>query len=176
MDFLHGIAKAGRIDSFKVGNGRPDTDYESKGTKVVELLRDGYEFVVCHINAPDEAAHMGDFAGKIKSIEMIDRFVVSQIVNYFRVHPGQLGGVMIVPDHYTNLPEHVSGQRRADIHSIQPVPFALWNGRERDSVQSYCEDTACSGKYASPPISHLDLTTVLGVSRVRTLTVSNFSS
>ena len=176
MDFLHGIAKAGRIDSFKVGNGRPDTDYASKGTKVVELLRGGYEFVVCHINAPDEAAHMGDLAGKIKSIEMIDRFVMSQIVNYFRVHPEQLGSVMIVPDHYTNLPEHVSGHRRADIHSIQPVPFALWNGRERDSVQSYCEDTACSGKYASPPISHLDLTTVLGVSQLRTLTVSKFSS
>jgi 2,3-bisphosphoglycerate-independent phosphoglycerate mutase len=112
---------------------------------------------------------MGDVAGKIKSIEMIDRFVVSQIVNYFRVHPEQLGSVMIVPDHYTNLPEHVSGQRRADIHSIQPVPFALWNGRERDSVRSYCEDTACSGKYASPPISHLDLTTVLGVSQLRTI-------
>jgi 2,3-bisphosphoglycerate-independent phosphoglycerate mutase len=171
MDFLHGIAKAGRIDSFKVGNGRPDTDYASKGAKVVELLRKGYEFVVCHINAPDEAAHMGDLAGKIKSLEMIDKFVVSQIVNYFRFNPEHLGGVMIVPDHYTNLPERVSGQRRADIHSIQPVPFALWNGCERDSVRTFSEDTACHGKYASPAVSHLDLTTVLGVSQQRVFSV-----
>jgi 2,3-bisphosphoglycerate-independent phosphoglycerate mutase len=33
MDFLHGIAKAGRIDSFKVGNGRPDTDYEARAQR-----------------------------------------------------------------------------------------------------------------------------------------------
>jgi len=170
MDFLHGIAKAGRVESFKVGNGRPDTDYASKGAKVVELLRKGYEFVVCHINAPDEAAHMGDLAGKIRSLEMIDKFVMGQIVNHFRFHPEQLGGVMIVPDHYTNLPERVSQQRRADIHSIHPVPFALWNGRERDSVCTFSEDTARAGKYASPPISHLDLTTILGVSCKRILT------
>ena len=119
---------------------------------------------IANINAPDEAAHMGDLAGKIRSLEMIDKFVIGQIVNYFRFHPEQLGGVMIVPDHYTNLPEHVSGQRRAEIHSIHPVPFALWNGRERDSVRTFSEDTVRDGKYASPPISHLDLTTVLGVS------------
>ena len=167
MDFLHGIAKAGGIDSYKVGNGRPDTDYAGKGAKVVELLRNGYEFVVCHINAPDEASHMGDLAGKIKSLEMIDKFVVSQIVNHFVSHPEQLGGVMIVPDHYTNLPESVSRQRRTDIHSIHPVPFALWNGRERDDVRTFSEDTARAGKYASPPIGHLELTTMLGVSQPR---------
>ncbi|HJP95191.1 MAG TPA: hypothetical protein VJ875_24785 [Pyrinomonadaceae bacterium] len=171
MDFLHGIAKAGGIDSYKVGNGRLDTDYRGKGAKVAELLRDGYQFVVVHINAPDEAAHMGDLTGKIRSIEMIDLFVVRQIVNYFRFHPEQLGGVMIVPDHYTNLPEHISGQRRADIHSKQPVPFALWNGSERDAVQTFCEDSVRAGKYGSPPVSHLDLTTVLGISQPRTLTV-----
>ena len=175
MDFLHGIAKAGGIDSFKVGNGRPDTDYAAKGAKVVELLQNGYEFVVCHINAPDEAAHMGDLEGKIRSLEMIDEFIVSQIVNYFRFHPEQLGGVMIVPDHYTNLPESVSGKRRVDIHSIQPVPFALWNGRERDAVHTFSEDAARAGKYATPPVSHLDLTTVLGVSQPRMLTMQALS-
>jgi 2,3-bisphosphoglycerate-independent phosphoglycerate mutase len=167
MDFLHGIAKAGGIESFKVGNGRPDTDYAAKGAKVVDLLRNGYEFVVCHINAPDEAAHMGDLEGKIRSLEMIDEFIVREIVSYFRFHPEQLGGVMIVPDHYTNLPESVSGQKRVDIHSIHPVPFALWNGRERDSVSTFSEDAARAGKYASPPVSHLDLTTVLGMSQPR---------
>jgi 2,3-bisphosphoglycerate-independent phosphoglycerate mutase len=167
VDFLHGIAKAGGIDSYKVGNGRPDTDYAGKGAKVVELLRNGYEFVVCHINAPDEAAHMRDLAGKIRSLEMIDKFIVSRIVNYFRFHQEQLGGVMIVPDHYTNLRERGSAQRRADIHSIHPVPFALWNGRERDSVRAFSEDAAVAGKYASPPVNHLDLTTILGVSQTR---------
>lgn len=167
MDFLHGIAKAGGIESFKVGNGRPDTDYAAKGAKVVELLRNDYEFVVCHINAPDEAAHMGDLEGKIRSLEMIDEFIVREIVNYFRFHPEQLGGVMIVPDHYTNLPASVSGQKRVDIHSIHPVPFALWNGRERDSVSAFSEDAVRAGKYASPPVSHLDLTTVLGLSQPR---------
>ena len=164
MDFLHGIAKAGNIDSFKVGNGRPDTDYAAKGAKVVELLNEGYEFVICHINAPDEAAHMGDVAGKIRSLELIDEFVVRRIVNYFVSHPAQLGGVMIVPDHYTNLPKNVSGQKRVEIHSLHPVPFALWNGRERDDVRVFNEDAALAGKYAARPVSHLDLTTILGMS------------
>jgi 2,3-bisphosphoglycerate-independent phosphoglycerate mutase len=167
MDFLHGIAKAGDIDSYKVGNGRPDTDYAAKGAKVVELLREGYEFVVCHINAPDEAAHMGDVAGKIRSLELIDELVVRQIVNYFLAHPAQLGGVMIVPDHYTNLPENASDQKRVQIHSLHAVPFALWNERERDDVRVFNEDAVLAGKYAARPISHLDLTAVLGMSGAR---------
>ena len=167
MDFLHGIAKAGGIDSFKVGNGRLDTDFGAKGAKAIELLSAGYEFVVCHINAPDEAGHMRDLRGKIKSLEMIDEFIVRPVVNYFQRHSAQLGGVMVVPDHFTNYLPETASLKRMETHSIHPVPFALWNGREHDAVQAFSEDDVLIGKYASPPANHLELLKILGVGSLR---------
>jgi 2,3-bisphosphoglycerate-independent phosphoglycerate mutase len=163
MDFLHGIAKAGSIDFFKVGNGRLDTDYGAKGAKIVELLSNGYEFVICHVNAPDEAGHMRDLQGKIRSLEMIDEFIVRPVVNYFQRHRAQLGGVMVAPDHFTNCLPETASLKRIETHSIHPVPFALWNGRERDAVQAYSEDDVLIGKYASSPVNHLELLKILGV-------------
>lgn len=165
MDFLHGIARAAGIDFVRVGNGRPDTDYRGKGAKTVELLSAGYEFVVCHINAPDEAAHMGDVGLKVKSLEMIDRFVVRPVVQYFRRNMHELGGVLIAPDHFTNSSAETRGARRRAVHSSHAVPFALWNGRERDAARCYTEDDVLEGKYAAEPISHLELTRILGVKR-----------
>ncbi|MGA9770161.1 MAG: hypothetical protein WBV94_14060 [Blastocatellia bacterium] len=163
MDFLQGIAKAGGIETFKVGNGRPDTDFRAKGRKVVKLLSSDFGFVVCHINAPDEAAHMGDLELKIKSIELIDEYIVRPVVEYFLRRPDELGGVMIVPDHYTNSRAHVNNLKRIDVHSIHPVPFALWNHQDRDEVRYFCEEDAAKGKYGQSPVSHLDLLTILGI-------------
>jgi 2,3-bisphosphoglycerate-independent phosphoglycerate mutase len=167
MDFLHGIAKAGALGSFKVGNGRPDTDYAAKGAKTIELLAGGYDFIICHINGPDEASHMGNLELKIKSFEQIDKFIVRPLVEYFQSRPEELGGVMIVPDHYTNHTAACDESTRVEAHSSHPVPFALWNNRERDEIQSFSEDAVLNGKFATEPVSHLDLLQLLGVSRAR---------
>jgi len=164
MDFLHGIAKAGAVSSFKIGNGRPDTDYGSKGAKTIELLSNGYDFVICHVNGPDEASHMGNLALKIKSLEQIDKYIVEPIVKYFQSRLDDLGGVMIVPDHYTNHTAVCDDATRIEAHSSHSVPFALWNGRERDETQSFSEDAVLNGKFAKDPVSHLDLLRLLGVS------------
>jgi hypothetical protein len=52
--------------------------------------------------------------------------------------------------------------RRAEAHSIDPVPFALWNGRDRDEVTKFDEDSVRLGRYGSPVVSHLDLLRLLG--------------
>jgi 2,3-bisphosphoglycerate-independent phosphoglycerate mutase len=160
MDFLQGIAKVGGIDFVRVGNGRPDTDYAAKGAKVLELFAAGYSFVVCHINSPDEAAHMHDRELKIQCLEAIDRHVLGPILEYFRSHREELGGVLVAPDHYTNL---LLGAVRADAHSLHPVPFVLWNGRDRDPVSRFDEDSVVVGHYGASPVSHLDLLAILGV-------------
>jgi 2,3-bisphosphoglycerate-independent phosphoglycerate mutase len=165
MDFLHGIAKAGKLDFFKIGNGQPQTDYAGKGAKTVELLDAGHGFVICHINGPDEAAHMGQVQLKIESLENIDEYIVGPVLKYFEQHSDELGGVMIVPDHFTNYVPNLEEKRRIDVHSADPVPFALWNGRERDAARYYSEDDVLIGKYASPAVSHLDLLRLLGVAR-----------
>ena len=166
MDFLHGIAKAGALEFFKVGNGRPDTDYRAKGAKVVELLARGYEFVICHINAPDEASHMGDLAGKVNALALIDEHITKPVVDYFQHNKEELGGVMIAPDHYTNHAAVTAEAKRSKIHSTHAVPFVLWNGHERDGVQVYSEDAAAAGKYGGEAVSHLELLRLLGVRQV----------
>lgn len=165
MDFLHGITKAGGIDFFKTGNGRPDTDYAGKGARTLALLREGYDFVVCHVNATDEASHMGDLGAKIRCMEAIDEHILQPLVEHFQRHPEELGGVMLVPDHYTNVAARWRGSRRVETHSAHPVPFALWNGRDRDSVMAYGEDEARAGAFGASPINHLDLLGILGVRR-----------
>lgn len=161
MDFLQGIARSAGIDFFQVGNGRPDTDYGAKGAKVIELLEAGWDFVICHINAPDEASHMHDRRRKIQCLEAIDQHIIGPVVKYFRSRMEELGGMMIIPDHYTNL---LLDSKRVDAHSLHPVPFALWNGRDRDGVTRFHEDAARQGLYGDQPASHFDLLRILGVS------------
>jgi 2,3-bisphosphoglycerate-independent phosphoglycerate mutase len=158
MDFLKGIAKAGAMDFFQVGNGRPDTDYMAKGEKVVDLLAKGFPFVMCHINAPDEASHMRDLDCKIESLERIDQWIVGPVLRYFQQHVDEIGGVMIVPDHYSNI--YGYDGKRSDIHSAHPVPFAIWNDCDRDECVRYDESEALRGRYAEG-ISHLDLLPLL---------------
>jgi len=164
MDFLQGIAKAGGINFYKVGNGRPSTDYAGKGAKLIELLDDGYDFVICHINGPDEASHMGDRELKIQCLELVDEHIVRPVVARFSRSREQLGGIMIAPDHYTN---HSSRglKTRSEAHSIEPVPFALWNGRDRDAVTEFGEEEVRHGLYGGQPVHHLELLRILGVSR-----------
>lgn len=162
MDFLRGIAKAAEIDFFRVGNGRPDTDYAAKGEKTLELLEAGYSLVICHINAPDEAAHMRDRELKIHCLEAIDRHVIGPLIEFFRPRMAELGGMIVAPDHYTNL---LLEGTRADAHSVDPVPFVLWNGRDRDHTAAFDEEAVIAGTWGLNPISHLELLSVLGVTR-----------
>ncbi len=163
MDFLQGIAKAGGIEFFRTGDGSPSTNYQAKGAKVVELLAAGHRFVLCHINAPDEASHMRDIELKIHTLEQIDLHVVRPIVEYFHRRPEELGGVMVVPDHYTNCWNEPIQKTRIEVHSSDPVPFLLWNGYERDGIRHFGEDEARRGCYGAVPLSHMDLLSLLGI-------------
>lgn len=162
MDFLCGLARAGGMEFHHVGNGRPDTDFAAKGRKTVELLEDGCEVVVCHVNAPDEASHMQDLELKIRTIERTDAEVVGPVVEFFRKRPEELGGVMVVPDHYTNCSPDAGPVARSSVHSLHAVPFSLWNGRDRDAVSRFGEDAAVHGALAGAGLTHLDLLAVLG--------------
>jgi 2,3-bisphosphoglycerate-independent phosphoglycerate mutase len=157
MEFLTGIAMAGHVDFIPVGNGRPDTDYRGKGHAVVNLLEDDYECVVCHINGPDEASHMSELDTKISCIEEIDRHIVSPILRYFQEHKDELGGVMLLPDHYSNTvgPEMIT--KRSQIHSLDPVPFAIWNDHDHDECSSFSEIGVLNGKHSSDGLTHRDL-------------------
>lgn len=161
MAFLHGVARAGHVKFFSVGNGRCDTDYAKKATVAIELLEAGYEFVFVHINAPDEAAHLGDVALKQRCIERIDRAVVGPIVRFFKKRQELLGGVVVLPDHYTNTVAVQDGVARASVHTDDPVPFALWDGLRKDSVESYSETHAAQGSLSACELGAVDVLPLL---------------
>lgn len=167
MDFLGGLAAAGGMEFHPVGNGRPETDYAAKGARAVALLAEGCDFVYVHVNAPDEAAHMHDPELKLRCLERIDRDVVRPVVEYFRARPAELGALMVVPDHYSNSSPRYAGEARSAIHSLDPVPFALWNGRDRDAVERFHEEAALGGRHAAAGLGHLDLLRLLGYSAAR---------
>lgn len=157
MDFLQGIAKASGLDCFKMGNGNWNTDYNGKGSKLVDLLDQDYHFIICHINAPDEASHMGDIKKKIYSIEQIDKYIVSKVIKYFKNNPKEFGSVIITTDHYTNTFIKNESSRRRESHSIGPVPFVIWNNVYEDDVSHFSEVDMLQGKYADPPINNVNL-------------------
>ena len=65
-------------------------------------------------------------------------------------------------DHYTNL---LLGPVRADAHSVHPVPFVIWNGRDRDAVSRFDEESVRAGRFGASPVNHLNLLHFLGVVR-----------
>ncbi len=92
-----------------------DTDYAAQGRCACAAL-DEYDLVCCHVEAPDEASHQGDFATKIASLEAIDRHVVGPVVAKLKTF-GEDWRVLVMPDHATEC-----SSRK---HHDAPVPFAI---------------------------------------------------
>ena len=56
-----------------------DTDYQAKGRCAIDALK-RLDLVLVHVEATDEAGHMGNAREKIRAIENIDRHIVGPIV------------------------------------------------------------------------------------------------
>jgi 2,3-bisphosphoglycerate-independent phosphoglycerate mutase len=140
MDFLNGFGREMNIDFFRIGNSSWDTDYEGKGNRILEAISENYNFIYCHINAPDEASHMNDVDMKTYSIEMIDKHIFSKVYSFFSSNLSLLGGVLICPDHYTNINIKQDSAKRRDAHSLDPVPYVIWDGKQKDDVHEFSEN------------------------------------
>lgn len=115
VDLLRGLAKmAGMavLDIPGVTDGL-DNDYAGQAEGALRALAT-YDLVAIHVEAPDEAAHTGSVADKVKAIEMVDSEMVARIRRW---GGGELR-VLVLPDHPTPI------QLRT--HTGEPVPFLLW--------------------------------------------------
>ena len=65
-----------------------------------------------HVEAPDEAGHMGDLAEKVRAIERVDHEVLAPLLAASRSL-----AVLVLPDHATPL--------RTRTHDGTPVPFVF---------------------------------------------------
>lgn len=130
VDLLNGIGRCAGMEVITVpgATGYLDTDYAAKARYALDAIK-RLDFVYVHIEAPDEAGHMGSVEEKVKAIERVDD-VVGTILDAFD------GVVAVLPDHPTPI--------RLKTHSRDPVPFVV-RGKGTDGVESFSEAAAKKG-------------------------------
>jgi 2,3-bisphosphoglycerate-independent phosphoglycerate mutase len=130
VDLLNGIARCAGMEVITVpgATGYLDTDYGAKGMYALEAIKH-LDFVYLHIEAPDEAGHLGSIEEKVKAIENVDE-VVGMILDGFD------GSLAVMPDHPTPI--------RAKTHTRDPVPFVV-RGKGKDGTSGFSEKAARSG-------------------------------
>jgi len=96
-----------------------DTNYDGKAQYALKGLKEK-DFVYVHVEAPDEAGHMGDLRLKIEAIEVFDEKIVGAIlkgIKEFKRHK-----VLVLPDHPTPLSVRT--------HTADPVPYVIYSNED----------------------------------------------
>ncbi len=132
VDLLSGIARLAGMEVIRVpgATGFLDTDYEAKARYAVDAL-DRLDFVYMHVEAPDEAGHMGSVEEKVRAIERLDK-----AIGIVLDRPDTT--VAVLPDHPTPI--------RLKTHTADPIPFAVL-GKGRDDVRAFSEREAAEGSF-----------------------------
>jgi 2,3-bisphosphoglycerate-independent phosphoglycerate mutase len=132
VDLLNGIARCSGMEIITVpgATGYLDTDYAAKGRYAIDAMQH-LDFLYLHIEAPDEAGHLGSIEEKVRAIENVDS-VIGMILKVFD------GIIAVLPDHPTPI--------RVKTHTRDPVPFVVV-GKGKDSTEQFSEKTARTGKF-----------------------------
>jgi 2,3-bisphosphoglycerate-independent phosphoglycerate mutase len=118
VDIIHGLGVYAGLERIDVPGitGFLDTNYVGKGEYGVRSLEKN-DLVFIHVEATDEAGHMGDVEKKIQAIEDFDEKVVGTVLKGMADRSDYR--ILLMPDHPTAiaLKTHVAG----------PVPFVLYS-------------------------------------------------
>ncbi|MBI1977167.1 MAG: cofactor-independent phosphoglycerate mutase [Candidatus Omnitrophica bacterium] len=114
VDLLNGLGRylEWEIISVPGATGYFDTDYAAKGRYAIEALT-RLDLVFIHVEATDEAGHVGNYKEKVRAIENLDRHIVEPIVAHLKKLP--TWRLFVAPDHYTPTVKKT--------HVAEPVPF-----------------------------------------------------
>ena len=116
VDLVNGLGRLAGLERITVpgATGFLDTDYAAKARYGLASLAHR-DFLLLHIEAPDEAGHMGRADLKREAIERIDEMIIGPLL---RELPA-LGDfrLLLMPDHATPC--------KLKTHSNEPVPFAM---------------------------------------------------
>jgi 2,3-bisphosphoglycerate-independent phosphoglycerate mutase len=142
VDLIRGLALAMGMKLIEVpgATGYIDTNYAGKGQAAVRAL-DEYDLVVVHVEAPDEAGHLGDADEKVKALERVDELVVGPLLDALRRRAQWK--ILVAPDHPTPV--------STTAHSATPPPFCF-AGHAVPAVeqQPFSEVDAASGPLVDP--------------------------
>ncbi|HZP46405.1 MAG TPA: cofactor-independent phosphoglycerate mutase [Candidatus Binataceae bacterium] len=141
VDLVNGLGRLAGLEVITVpgATGYLDTDYAAKGRYGLEALKHR-DFLLIHIEAPDEAGHMGRPDLKTEAIERIDELILKPLLRELPLMDDFR--LLLMPDHATPC--------KLKTHSNEPVPFAMLDRTALESQRSiarrYIEsDAANSG-------------------------------
>jgi len=134
VDLLKGIARCAGMEIITVpgATGYLDTDYAAKGRYALEAIQH-LDFLYLHIEAPDEAGHLGNIKEKVRAIERVDD-VVGMILDEFD------GVLAVLPDHPTPI--------NLKTHTRDPVPFVV-RGKGKDTTEHFSEREASNRRFGT---------------------------
>jgi 2,3-bisphosphoglycerate-independent phosphoglycerate mutase len=123
VHLLKGIGIFAGLNVLEVpgATGYFDTNYDGKAQYALRGLEEK-DFVYVHVEAPDEAGHMGDLRLKIKTIETFDEKIVGAILKGMR--DIERFRILVLPDHPTPLSIRT--------HTADPVPYVIYSKGEGD--------------------------------------------
>lgn len=137
VDLVRGIGVLAGLDVINVpgATGFLDTNYLGKGQYGLASLR-RKDFLFLHVEATDEAGHMGDADKKVQALQDFDEKVVGTILQGLQEFPEWR--VLLMPDHATPV--------AIKTHSPDPVPFAILSSedvkKEQNQLVTYNERCA----------------------------------
>jgi len=137
VDLVKGIGTYAGMEIINVpgATGLNNTNYEGKADATLKALEDN-DLVFVHVEAPDEAGHLRDYALKVKTIEDLDKRLLGRILNGLT----EPYAIAISPDHPTPI--------RIGTHSRDPVPFAIKSPfLKPDGVKKFDEFSARNGAF-----------------------------
>jgi len=137
VDLIKGIGLCAGMDVVEVegATGNVHTNFKGKADAALKAIREGSDYVYIHMEAPDECGHRHEIENKVKSIELIDREVVSYIKEELE-KDGTEYRMLILPDHPTPL--------KLRTHTRDSVPYIIYDSTKpiKNDVTSYTEDEA----------------------------------
>lgn len=142
VDLLKGIAVGASMKNIFVegANGGLHTNYEGKANAAVDVLvKDNYDFVYVHVEAPDEMGHQGSVDKKVQAIQFLDERVIAPIKAGLE-QAGEDFRMLVMPDHPTPISIRT--------HTGDDVPYLLYDSTvHQEHTWKYNEkEAAKSGK------------------------------
>ena len=131
VDLVRGIGVCANMDITQVPNitGFTDTNFKGKAEYAINALKD-HDYVFIHVEATDEAGHLGSVEEKLKAIELIDSEMMPIITEGLKEYGDYR--LLITPDHATPI--------ELKTHSNEKIPAVLWGSDiEADSNETYSE-------------------------------------
>lgn len=128
VDLIKGLGVCSGLEVINVpgATGYLDSNFEGKARAALKALQTR-DFVLVHVEAPDEAGHQGLVAEKVRAIEDFDSRIVGPIVEEMQ-RRGEPFRLIVTMDHFTPL------ARRT--HAAWPVPMVLYDSRGVDQPSS----------------------------------------